>query len=106
MYPSSDIKLTLGPTLAFNDLPSTIKVEFTLTNARPWGLQEILAKFNTGHLRTVNIQKDYLELDNQQPGGVYFNELENSSSTANSTGQSSTSQGANTSKIPQTKENA
>lgn len=106
MYPSSDIKLTLGPTLAFNDLPSTIKVEFTLTNARPWGLQEILAKFNTGHLRTVNIQKDYLELDNQQPGGVYFNELENSSSTTNSTGQSSTSQGANTSKTPQTKENA
>jgi hypothetical protein len=27
-------------------LPTTIKAEFILTNARPWGLQEILAKFN------------------------------------------------------------
>jgi hypothetical protein len=38
-----DVKLTLGSALAFNDLPTTIKAEFILTNARPWGLQEILA---------------------------------------------------------------
>jgi hypothetical protein len=44
-----DVKLTLGSALAFNDLP-TIKAEFILTNARPWGLQEILAKFNAGVL--------------------------------------------------------
>ena len=71
MYMSEDVKMTLGSTLAFNDLPSNIKVEFTLTNARPWGLQEILAKFNTGHLRTINIQKDFLEVDGK-PGGFYF----------------------------------
>lgn len=69
MYISSDVKVNLGPTLAFNDLPSSIKVEFTLQNARPLGMQEILAKFNTGHLRTVNIKKDYLDVDyNIAPG--------------------------------------
>lgn len=66
-----DIKLTLGSTLAFNDLPSNIKIDFTLKNARPLGLQEILSKFNTGHLRTINIQKSYLEVDTGAPGEVY-----------------------------------
>ncbi len=75
MYMSENVKLTLGPTLAFNDLPSNITVDFTLTNARPWGLQEIMAKFNTGHLRTVNIQKDFLEVDGK-PGGFYFENLD------------------------------
>lgn len=109
---TDDIKLTLGPTLAFNDLPSTIKVEFTLKNARPWGLQEILAKFNTGHLRTVNIQKDYLELENQAPGGVYMdNSIINEPEAPSGSGDSSSSQGSNIDgfaglTIPQTKENA
>ena len=53
--------IKLGPTLAFNDLPSTITVEFTVTNARPWGMQEIMAKFNSGYLRTVDIQKTFFE---------------------------------------------
>jgi len=58
MYMEQDVKLTLGPTLAFNDLPSSIKAEFTLQNARPWGLQEIAAKFNSGSIRTVTVVKD------------------------------------------------
>lgn len=117
MYMADNVKLTLGPTLAFNDLPSNIKVEFTLTNARPWGLQEILAKFNTGHLRTVNIQKDYLELENQAPGGVYtdnsiIGKATSSSGSTSSGGASTTSQGSNIGvppllqRPPQTKENA
>ena len=53
-----DVKLTLGSALAFNDLPTTIKAEFVLTNARPWGLQEILAKFNAGSIRTLITIKD------------------------------------------------
>jgi hypothetical protein len=57
MY-TTDINLKLGPVLAFNDLPSSITVDFTLQNARPWGMDEILAKFNTGHLRTVNVVAD------------------------------------------------
>ena len=56
-----NVSLSLGPTLAFNDLPSSIKVEFNLTNARAWGLQEIMAKFNSGYLRTVDVQKTFYE---------------------------------------------
>lgn len=74
MY-TTDVSLSLGPNLAFNDLPSSIKVEFTLSNARNWGLQEIMAKFNTGHLRTVNVIADSASLDPNQSllqGAYYF----------------------------------
>jgi hypothetical protein len=54
-----DVTLTLGSTLAFNDLPSNIKAEFSMTNARALGLQEIMAKFNTGYLRTVSVRRDF-----------------------------------------------
>lgn len=57
------VTLTLGDMLAFNDLPSTIKVEFTLKNARNWGLQEIQAKFNVGYTRTVKVRKELYESD-------------------------------------------
>ena len=50
---SDTVKLSFGPTLAFNDLPSTIKVEFTLVPARPLGLQEIMGRFNSGHVRSI-----------------------------------------------------
>lgn len=74
---AGDVTLTFGPHLAFNDLPSTIKAEFTLTNARPQGLQEILAKFNVGHLRIVNIKKDYIETDREESSssGQYFDPI-------------------------------
>lgn len=51
MY-TTDVKLTLGPILAFNDLPSSISVEFTLKNARNLGGQEIYNKFNSSGGRT------------------------------------------------------
>jgi len=57
----TEVNLKLGSTLAFNDLPSSITVEFSLNNARNWGLQEIMAKFNSGYLRTVDVQKSYFE---------------------------------------------
>ena len=55
------VTLTLGPNLAFNDLPSSIKVEFNLVNAKPLGLQQIMSKFNSGYLRTVDVQKTWYE---------------------------------------------
>jgi hypothetical protein len=55
------VTLTLGPNLSFNDLPSSIKVEFNLVNAKPLGLQQIMAKFNSGYLRTVDVQKTWYE---------------------------------------------
>ena len=65
MY-TDNATLKLGSTLAFNDLPSNITLDFTLQNARPWGLQEIIAKFNTGHLRVVNTQKDFTSLNSDE----------------------------------------
>jgi len=64
------VTITLGPTLAFNDLPASIKAGFTLTNARPWGLQEIMAKFNSGYLRTLDAEKSFFEVEIDQLGNV------------------------------------
>ena len=58
---TDSVQLKFGPQLAFNDLPSSITVEFTLINARPLGLQEIMGKFNSGYLRTVDVQKSFYE---------------------------------------------
>jgi hypothetical protein len=63
------VDLTLGKTLAFNDLPSYIKIEFTLTNARPLGASEIFNRFNTGKARSYQRSKiSYVEnpdIDNE-----------------------------------------
>jgi len=58
---TESVQVKLGPQLGFNDLPSSITVEFTLANARPLGLQEIMSKFNSGYLRTVDVQKSFYE---------------------------------------------
>ena len=79
---TTTVQLILGPTLAFNDLPSSIRAEFTLTNARPWGLDEIQAKFNTGNLRTVNVLNDGANLPpgtSLLDGSYKYNKLNNSS---------------------------
>lgn len=47
-----DVTMKMGNTLSFNDLPSSIKLEFTLESARNLGAQEIFRKFNTGKGRT------------------------------------------------------
>ena len=47
-----EVQLKLGPVLAWNDLPEKISIEFTLTNARPLGAQEIFNRFNTGKARS------------------------------------------------------
>jgi len=47
-----EVKINFGETLAFNDLPSRITAEFTMTNARPLGLQEIMARFAQGQGRS------------------------------------------------------
>lgn len=58
---TESVQVKLGPQLGFNDLPSSITVEFTLANARPLGLQEIMGKFNSGYLRTIDVQKSFYE---------------------------------------------
>lgn len=69
-----DVKLTTGPDLAFNDLPMRVTVEFTMKNARPWGLQEIASKFNTGNIRVVNTIRDFSSLTPEQT--LFSNPLE------------------------------
>jgi hypothetical protein len=45
-HQNSGMKITLGPELGYNNLPTTIKFGCTLKNARPCGLQEIYKKFS------------------------------------------------------------
>lgn len=62
-----NVTLTLGSQLSYNNLPTNLKLEFTLKNARPWGMQEIMAKFNAGYLRSIGFTKkmpaSYYEID-------------------------------------------
>lgn len=69
MY-TTDVSLKLGPILAFNDLPSSIKVEFTLTNARNLGAQEIFNKFNASGGRTYKrINMSFADVQVSAPTG-------------------------------------
>jgi hypothetical protein len=86
--------LKLGSTLAFNDLPSNITLDFTLQNARPWGLQEIIAKFNTGHLRVVNTQKDFTSLNPNEVLNQNKYDYVNSSGTSGTSGTSTGTSGS------------
>lgn len=55
-----EVNLKLGPVLSWNDLPSSISIEFTLVNARPMGAQEIFNRLNTGKGRSyIRIQPDF-----------------------------------------------
>lgn len=48
----TEVSLSLGKVLAFNDLPSTVKLEINFTSARNLGAQEIFNRFNTGRGRS------------------------------------------------------
>lgn len=58
------VTVTLGKVLAFNDLPSSIKLEVTFKNARGLGAQEIFNRFNTGRGRSyTRINKSFVEVN-------------------------------------------
>ena len=57
-----NVQLTVGKNLAFNDLPSYIKISFELENARNLGAQEVFNRFNTGKGRSyVRLNKSFVE---------------------------------------------
>ena len=59
-----NITFSFGKVLAYNDLPSSIKLEFTLESARNLGAQEIFTKFNCGKERTyINVSKSFVETE-------------------------------------------
>jgi hypothetical protein len=51
MY-ADNFALTMGPELGYNDVPTSITVEFELKNARALGAWEIMNRFNTGQARS------------------------------------------------------
>lgn len=62
MVMKTDVKVTFGKTLAFNDLPASIMVDCTFDNARNLGAQEIFDRLNTGKGRSyIRIQKSFVE---------------------------------------------
>lgn len=60
---TTNVTLTFGKVLSYNDLPSSIKIEFTLDSARNLGGQEIMEAFNTGQSRTyLQRKRSYVEV--------------------------------------------
>jgi hypothetical protein len=53
-----DLRMSMGPVLGFNDLPSNIKLEVTLKPARNIGADEIFNRFNIGIGRTYERDPD------------------------------------------------
>jgi hypothetical protein len=55
--------MEFGKILSYNDLPSTIKISFTLDSARNLGGQEIMDALNTGQGRSyIQRQRSYVEV--------------------------------------------
>jgi len=60
---TTGVSMTFGKVLSFNDLPSSIKLEFTMEPARNLGGQEIMDRFNTGSGRTYyQSKRSYIEI--------------------------------------------
>jgi hypothetical protein len=57
------VTMEFGKILSYNDLPSTIKISFTLESARNLGGQEIMDALNTGQGRSyIQRQRSYVEV--------------------------------------------
>lgn len=60
---TQSVTMDFGKVLSFNDLPSTIKITFTLGSSRNLGGQEIMDALNTGQGRTyIQKQRSYVEV--------------------------------------------
>jgi len=70
-----DVQLKLGPILSWNDLPSSIKIDFTLSNARALGADEIYARFNSSMARNYTRDPDVNQA-NDATLGITSDEVE------------------------------
>jgi len=99
MYMDS-VNLKLGSQLSFNDLPTNLTLEFTLKNARAWGMQEIMAKFNKGYLRSVNFTSkmplSYNEINDTKVTASYSTPISGSFSAASNPGAINNTPGSET----------
>ena len=59
-----EVELSMGKTLGFNDIPTSVRLSFTLTNARNLGAQEVFRKFNCGKGRSyIKVPHSFIETD-------------------------------------------
>jgi hypothetical protein len=63
-----DVTVNLGKQLSFNDLPSYIECNFTLTSARELGIDEIFEKLSNGGLRISEDAPSYWNKENPTNG--------------------------------------
>src|SRR5574343_58895 len=101
-----EVVMTLGPTLAFNDLPSSLKLEFTLTSARTLGKQEIFKKLNTGKGRSYDSAKDIFAKNLIVTGSKQPDPSASINAASSTTGQQATLTNTNTGKTSQIGVNA
>jgi len=66
----SNVSVNLGPQLSFNDLPSYIECEFTLTSARNLGIDEIMSKLNCGSIRISDEAPSFWNFYDDKPKTV------------------------------------
>jgi len=60
---TTSVTMEFGKVLSYNDLPSTIKISFSLESARNLGGQEIMDALNTGQGRTyIQRKRSYVEV--------------------------------------------
>jgi len=69
LVPSDSVgaKISLGTELGYNNLPTSITFDMTLSNARPCGLQEIYRKFSPYPIReTIPIDRGNVVIDKER----------------------------------------
>jgi hypothetical protein len=71
---TTDVQVSLGPQLSFNDLPSYIEATFTLVNQRNVGIDEIMTKLSCGAVRVSQEAPSFWNKNTQ----VNYNEEEES----------------------------
>jgi hypothetical protein len=60
---TTSVTVKLGPTLSFNDLPSTIECDFKLESARNLGIGEIFGKLSCGQVRVTKPNPNYVAIE-------------------------------------------
>ena len=64
---TQNVTVKLGPTLSFNDLPSTIECNFELESGRNLGIGEIFGKLSCGQVRVTRPNPNYQNLGSSEP---------------------------------------
>lgn len=80
---TQNVTVKLGPTLSFNDLPSTIECNFELESGRNLGIGEIFGKLSCGQVRVTRPNPNYQNLGNKKPWEMGPEEIRGSNEPEN-----------------------